>query len=67
VRVVDLTTEDVVELGSGGDIHGDDAIRGDGRYAYLTDGDAVRVVDSGAWQGGSSHARRSSSAAAPRT
>ncbi|MFC4852184.1 hypothetical protein [Actinophytocola glycyrrhizae] len=47
VRVVDLVTEEVTELGS---VPGVDAIRGDGRYAYLTDGDAVHVVDSGAWQ-----------------
>jgi hypothetical protein len=46
VRVLDLITEEVTELGP---VDGVDAIRGDGRYAHLTDGDAVHVVDSGGW------------------
>lgn len=46
VRVVDLITEEVVEAGSVGEV---EAIRGDGRYAYLTAGDEVHVVDSGGW------------------
>lgn len=46
VRVLDLITEEVTELGP---VDGVDAIRGDGRYAHLTDGDTVHVVDSGGW------------------
>ena len=46
VRVLDLVTEEVVELGSAGRV---EAIRGDGRHAYLTAGEKVHVVDSGAW------------------
>lgn len=46
VRVLDLITEEVTELGP---VDGVDAIRGDGRYAHLSDGDTVHVVDSGGW------------------
>ena len=46
VRVLDLITEEVTELGP---VDGVDAIRGDGRYAHLTDGDTTHVVDSGGW------------------
>ncbi|MFE3443437.1 zinc ABC transporter permease AztB [Nocardia sp. NPDC059180] len=46
VRVLDLTTEEVVELGS---VDGVTAIAGDGRYAYLSTPDSTRVIDSGSW------------------
>jgi hypothetical protein len=46
VRVLDLITEEVTELEP---VDGVEAIRGDGRYAYLTTGDGVHVVDSGGW------------------
>ncbi|TLG09513.1 metal ABC transporter permease [Nocardia cyriacigeorgica] len=46
VRVVDLITEEVVELGS---VPGVTAIAGDGRYAYLSGAASTQVVDSGCW------------------
>src|SRR5690606_3618368 len=46
VRVVDLITEEVTELGS---VDGVSAIAGDGRYAYLSAQGSTRVVDSGSW------------------
>ncbi|MBF6424273.1 metal ABC transporter permease [Nocardia cyriacigeorgica] len=46
VRVVDLITEEVTELGS---VDGVSAIAGDGRYAYLSAQGSTWVVDSGSW------------------
>lgn len=46
VRVLDLTTEEVTEVGQ---VDGVDGIRGDGRFAYLTTGRSVHIVDSGSW------------------
>uniref|UniRef100_UPI0024574042 zinc ABC transporter permease AztB n=1 Tax=Nocardia cyriacigeorgica TaxID=135487 RepID=UPI0024574042 len=46
VRVVDLITEEVIELGSVPDVA---AIAGDGRYAYLSNAASTQVVDSGSW------------------
>jgi hypothetical protein len=47
VRVVDLITEEVHEAGR---VEGVRGLIGDGRFGYLTGGDAsVRVIDSGAW------------------
>jgi ABC-type Mn2+/Zn2+ transport system permease subunit len=46
VRVVDLITEEVTDVGK---VDGVRAITGDGRFAYLTGEGSVRIVDSGAW------------------
>lgn len=46
VRVLDLITEEVVELGA---VPGVRDITDDGRYAYLTGDRGTRVVDSGSW------------------
>ncbi|SFB41142.1 hypothetical protein SAMN05216266_110142 [Amycolatopsis marina] len=47
LRVVDLITEEVTELGQ---VDGVDGIVGDGRFGYLdTVGDFVHVTDSGSW------------------
>ncbi|GAB2685472.1 lipoprotein [Saccharopolyspora gloriosae] len=46
VRVLDLITEEVVELGA---VPGVQDITDDGRYAYLTGDGGTRVVDSGSW------------------
>ncbi|SFQ71062.1 hypothetical protein SAMN05421810_11419 [Amycolatopsis arida] len=47
VRVVDLITERVSDVGRVSDVRG---IHGDGRFAYLAEGTGtVRVVDGGAW------------------
>ncbi len=46
VRVVDLITEEVTDVGR---VDGVRAITGDGRFAYLTGAGSVRIVDSGAW------------------
>lgn len=47
VRVLDLGTEDVTEVGT---VAGVGDIAGDGRFAYLTAADhSVHVVDGGAW------------------
>lgn len=46
VRVVDLITEEVTEVGR---VDGVRAITGDGRFAYVTGRGSVRIVDSGAW------------------
>ncbi|WP_232667950.1 hypothetical protein [Pseudonocardia sp. TRM90224] len=46
VRVLDLTTEQVLEVAGVGRV---EAISGDGRFAYLTTGGGVHVVDGGSW------------------
>jgi hypothetical protein len=47
VRVIDLITEEVTELGTVDDV---EAIGGDGRFAYLTGGDgSTHVIDGGSW------------------
>lgn len=46
IRVVDLTDEHVTDAGQ---VAGVTGIRGDDRFAYLRTGDAVRVIDGGAW------------------
>ncbi|MGY2090068.1 zinc ABC transporter permease AztB [Nocardia gipuzkoensis] len=46
VRVIDLVTEDVTDLGG---MAGVDRVRTDGRFAFLSAGGRVRVVDAGAW------------------
>lgn len=49
VRVLDLITEDVTEVGR---VEGVSSIRGiqnDGRFAYLTTDQSVHIVDSGSW------------------
>lgn len=46
VRVLDLITEEVIELGS---VPGVTAIAGDGRYGYLSTPASTHVVDSGSW------------------
>lgn len=46
VRVLDLITEDVTEVGP---VEGVDGIRGDGRFAYLSTDRSVHIVDSGSW------------------
>ncbi|MFF2374617.1 hypothetical protein ACFVUW_09565 [Streptomyces xiamenensis] len=47
IRVLDLITEEITEVGH---TQQPTAIRGDGRYGYLTSADgSVQVVDSGAW------------------
>ncbi|WP_330231761.1 zinc ABC transporter permease AztB [Nocardia sp. NBC_00508] len=46
LRVVDLITEDVIDLGR---TEGVDSIGGDGRFAFLSARGRVRVVDAGAW------------------
>ncbi|WP_280235103.1 zinc ABC transporter permease AztB [Nocardia cyriacigeorgica] len=46
VRVVDLITEEVVELDP---VEAVTAIAGDGRYAYLSASGSTRVIDSGSW------------------
>ncbi|AGM06629.1 hypothetical protein [Amycolatopsis keratiniphila] len=47
VRVVDLITEEVHEVGR---VDGVRAVTGDGRFGYLTAGDGtIRVIDSGSW------------------
>lgn len=47
VRVLDLITEDVTDVGRVAD--GMRGIRGDGRFAYLTTDRSVHLVDSGSW------------------
>lgn len=46
VRVLDLTTE---KTASPKQVKGVNAVRTDGRYAYLTTATGTRVLDSGAW------------------
>ncbi|MFG2736189.1 MULTISPECIES: VCBS domain-containing protein [Streptomyces] len=47
IHVLDLITEEITEAGEFADPQ---ALRGDGRYGYLTGADGtVQVVDSGAW------------------
>ncbi|WP_174188712.1 zinc ABC transporter permease AztB [Nocardia barduliensis] len=46
VRVIDLVTEDVVDLGR---MEGVDRVSADGRFAFLSARGRVRVVDAGAW------------------
>ncbi len=46
VRVLDLLTEDVVELGK---VEPPRAVHTDGRFAYLATSSGVHVVDGGAW------------------
>lgn len=46
VRVLDVITEEVTELDP---VPGVTALTGDGRYAYLSAGGAVHVVDAGSW------------------
>ncbi|GAA1964434.1 lipoprotein [Amycolatopsis minnesotensis] len=47
VRVLDLLTERVTEIGKADGVH---AVHGDGRYGYLTTVDeSVHVVDGGSW------------------
>ncbi|WP_067472563.1 zinc ABC transporter permease AztB [Nocardia amamiensis] len=46
VRVVDLITGDVIDLGR---TEGVDGIGGDGRFAFLSGRGRVRTVDAGAW------------------
>lgn len=46
VRVVDLITEETVDVGRVDGVHG---ILGDGRFGYLAGDDSVHVVDSGSW------------------
>ncbi|ONF68973.1 WD40 repeat domain-containing protein [Amycolatopsis keratiniphila] len=47
VRVVDLITEEIHEVGR---VDGVRAVTGDGRFGYLTTGDgSIRVIDSGSW------------------
>ncbi|MEV6257657.1 zinc ABC transporter permease AztB [Nocardia sp. NPDC051911] len=46
VRVVDLVTADVIDLGRA---EGVGRVTADGRYAFLSARDGVRIVDAGAW------------------
>ncbi|BDU01139.1 zinc ABC transporter permease AztB [Nocardia sputorum] len=46
VRVVDLVTEDVQDLGR---MAGVDRVTADGRFAFLSARDGARIVDAGAW------------------
>ncbi|MGK8524808.1 zinc ABC transporter permease AztB [Nocardia asteroides] len=46
VRVVDLITEDVTDLGR---MAGVERVTTDGRFAFLSARDRVRIVDAGAW------------------
>ncbi|MGW4330143.1 zinc ABC transporter permease AztB [Nocardia sp. NPDC004573] len=46
VRVIDLLTEDVQDLGR---MAGVDRVTADGRFAFLSARDGVRIVDAGAW------------------
>ncbi|WP_239934089.1 hypothetical protein [Streptomyces sp. CBG31] len=46
VRVLDLITEDVTPLKK---VSGVESLRTDGRFAYLGNGDATHIVDTGAW------------------
>ncbi|MER5388039.1 hypothetical protein [Saccharopolyspora sp. NPDC002686] len=47
VRVLDLITGDVTEVGQAPGVEG---AAGDGRFAYLESGGAVRIVDTGSWK-----------------
>jgi hypothetical protein len=49
VRVLDLITEDVTDVGQVTGGQGIRGIRGDGRFAYLTTDRSVHLVDSGSW------------------
>lgn len=46
VRVLDLITEDVIDLGR---MEGVDRVNTDGRFAFLSARGGVRIVDAGAW------------------
>ncbi|MFE7743584.1 zinc ABC transporter permease AztB [Nocardia sp. NPDC057455] len=46
VQVVDLITEDVIDLGR---MDGVDRVTTDGRFAFLSARDRMRIVDAGAW------------------
>ncbi|MGQ4618798.1 zinc ABC transporter permease AztB [Nocardia sp. R7R-8] len=46
VRVVDLITEDVIDLGR---VEGVGHLTADGRFAFLSARDGVRIVDAGTW------------------
>ncbi|NKY31075.1 zinc ABC transporter permease AztB [Nocardia gamkensis] len=46
VRVVDLVTEDAIDLGR---MEGVDRMSTDGRFAFLSAGDRMRILDAGAW------------------